>query len=139
MRTVAIDWAFAGVGVVGEDVATLMAVDVQFGGIKAEELPQLDHIIFEKYLSGLAETGWEGDVNIVRLGFTISAALTWGLATLWWMIPAVVDSKFQIVAEGVLGIAIDDLIDTWGGLQTYLLDLADEAQKLTKHLDYDVY
>jgi hypothetical protein len=139
IRTIAIDWAFAGVGVLGEDVATLMAVDVQFGGMKADKLPRLDEIIFEQYLLGLAETDWDGDAETVRLGFTTSAALTWGLGTLWWMIPAVVDPEFQIMVEGVLGAAIDDLVDTWRELQTYLLDLADESQRLTKHLKFDAH
>ena len=133
-QTVAIDWAFAGVGALGADIATLMAVDVQFGETKADKLPQLDQVIFAGYLSGLLEAGWPGDEKIVRLGFTVSAALTWALSTLWWMIPAVVDPDFQRVTEAVLGIAIDDLVDEWAGLQAYLLDLAVEALNLAKHV-----
>lgn len=132
MQTVAIDWAFAGIGVVGEDIATLMTVEVQFGEMTADKLPQLDKVIFEGYLLGLRETGWQEDPNLVRLGFTVSAALTWALSTLWWMIPAVVDAEFQIMAATVVGTSIDNLVDEWAGLQAYLLDLADEALSLGK-------
>lgn len=76
-QTVALDWGLAGIGPVGEDLAQLC-----FGAIMNApdyERPQVDALLFDSYLDGLRESGWQGDRRAVRLGFTASVVVRVGI------------------------------------------------------------
>ena len=54
-ETVAIDWAYTGVGPIGEEVAPLVVASaIWFNGVTPAELPELDAIAFEALRRGIA-------------------------------------------------------------------------------------
>ena len=71
----AVDWAYAGHGAVGEELEQLVVASLYFfehAGIAPHDL---DAACFAGYVAGLREAGWAGDERLVRLGFTADAAL----------------------------------------------------------------
>jgi hypothetical protein len=72
-RLVLIDWAFIGVGSVGEDVGNLVPDACFDHFIPARELPRLEQVIFNAYLDGLRSAGWTEDPRLVQLGMWSSA------------------------------------------------------------------
>jgi Phosphotransferase enzyme family len=68
-----LDWAFAGVGASGEDPGNLVPDSVFDHFIPAAEMPDLEQAVFEGYLAGLREAGWDDDPRLVRLGMWSSA------------------------------------------------------------------
>lgn len=74
-----IDWALAGVGAVGEDLVSLVAVSLYYEGYTQEYAAELDEVVFAGYLTGLRESGWQGDARLARLGYTCGMTLR-GLA-----------------------------------------------------------
>jgi aminoglycoside/choline kinase family phosphotransferase len=77
-QLVAIDWVFAGIGAIGEEIANLLAASLIWFEYDATEAKGLDEAIFAGYLGGLREAGWHGDAQLVRLGYTFACALRWG-------------------------------------------------------------
>ncbi len=77
-KLVAIDWAFAGQGAVGQEPAMLVAGALGFAEVDLAQIPQLDRIVFEAYVEGLREAGWNGDREGVRFAYKISPALHFG-------------------------------------------------------------
>jgi hypothetical protein len=75
IETVAIDWAGVGWGPIGSDLSRLLSTTVNFFGMHVDTLPALDAALFEQYLEGLRESGWEGDHRIVRFGYTATSAI----------------------------------------------------------------
>ena len=73
--TFAVDWAVLGTGVIGEEIATTFSVTLQFLDCDAQDAAQLDKFIYEGYLAGLRDAGWSGKSELVRFGFTATAAL----------------------------------------------------------------
>jgi hypothetical protein len=126
---VAVDWAFVGVGPIGEDLAPLVAVraPAEMGLIEA---PQLEKAVFEGYVHGLRETGWEGDARLVRLGYAASVALRYGCLTAGVILLHALDPVTRAVMEERRTQPIDEILEQEVKLFTYALDLANEAEGL---------
>jgi hypothetical protein len=63
-----IDWGFAGMGSIAEDVGNLVP-DASFDHfVAAENLPRLEQVLFDGYLHGLRSAGWNDDPRLVQLG-----------------------------------------------------------------------
>lgn len=81
-----IDWAFVGEGAIGEDVGNLVP-DAAFDHfVDAEALPELEALVRDAYLEGLANGGWNGDPRLAELGLCTSAV------KYDWLTPAMLSS-----------------------------------------------
>ncbi len=133
-RVVAIDWAIAGIGAVGEDVAALAYLSLLFIEVDAVQASELDNLVFDRYVTGLADAGWKGDRRSVRLGYTSHFILRWlediALAALF------LDESNYTGIEQSLGHSrtVFDGMDQFSKISQYGLDLAHEAQALMKTL-----
>jgi hypothetical protein len=97
------------------------------------ELPRLEEVAFPSYIQGLQESGWKGDTDLVRLGFTAMLAVYIGCAipglTMYWCSAENRESALQS-----LGFAEDELLLKILPGFDYSLDRADEARILMKKL-----
>lgn len=128
--TIAIDWAVLGSGAIGEEIATTFAVSLQFLDCDAQFAPELDTLIYKGYLAGLRDGGWRGKPELVRFGFAASAALFMALGGAGAWLPWLIEENGQQEIEEYLGHPIEDILDQWSKMQSYLLDLGDEALAL---------
>ncbi len=100
--TAMIDWAFAGVGGLGEDPGNLVP-DAVFDELQPPAvLAELDRTVFEGYLGGLRDTGWDGDPRLVRR--TMCAA---GVKYAW-VGPATLRRVRDAIQTGYGGQPLDD-------------------------------
>jgi hypothetical protein len=128
-RIVAIDWAYAGIGPVGEEIAPLIVAAPVGGG--AELAPWIvEAPVFNSYLQGLSEAGWHGEAWSVRFGFAASAALRYTFMTVAEMLSDVSDEGGYASIEQRRGQPIAQVIEQHGALTHFLLGLADEARAL---------
>lgn len=82
--TVLIDWAFIGVGAVGEDIGNLLVDAVWDFHVPASDLDALEAALVSGYLQGLRDGGLEHDADTVRLAILASASVKY-----LWILPAV--------------------------------------------------
>jgi hypothetical protein len=127
---VALDWAYAGHGAVGEELEQLVVASLFFFegiGIAPREL---DAACFGGYMAGLREAGWAGEERLVRLGFTSAAALrhTVGLLRLVW--PVVADPALRPDIEELFGRTLEEVVEAWAELWPFQFALAEEARAL---------
>ncbi len=127
---VAIDWAYAGHGAVGEDLEQLVMGSLFFFETVGVTPDELDAVCFAGYLAGLREAGWAGDERLVRLGFTANLALrhTVGLLRLVW--PVVSDAALRPVVEDLFGRPLEEVVTGWSDLWPFQFELAEEARAL---------
>ncbi len=78
-EVVLIDWALAGVGAIGEDLVSLVAVSLYYEGFTQAYADELDEVVFASYVRGLRQAGWRGDQRLARIGYTCGMTLR-GLA-----------------------------------------------------------
>ncbi len=81
--SVLLDWAFAGEGAVGEDLANLVIDAFTDGLMDVALLPELAEAAVDGYLAGLRDGGWAGSSDAVR-----AAIHACGAAKYSWFGPA---------------------------------------------------
>jgi Phosphotransferase enzyme family len=122
--TVAIDWAFVGIGAIGEDAGNLVPDSVLDFHISPSRIRDLDATVTAGYIAGLADRGWRGSASSVRLGMVAAIAAKYA-----WIAPAML----RAVAEDrelLNRRPITAAIAAWAPTIDYLLDCADEASEL---------
>ena len=129
---VAIDWAYAGCGAVGEELGQLVVASLYF--FETEEITprDLDAACFAGYVAGLREAGWVGDERLVRLGFTVDAALRHTVGLLGQILSQVADPALRPDMEELFGRPIEEVVEAWAELWPFQLALAEEARVLLR-------
>jgi hypothetical protein len=130
-QLVLIDWAFIGVGSVGEDVGNLVPDACFDHFIAAAELPHLEQVIFEGYLRGLRSAGWKEDPQLVQLGMWSSAVKYDWLAALT-LAQLRQDRQYRYGGEGEID-ALFKFRERGQGL-LFLTQWARKAIALAEHL-----
>lgn len=74
-RLVLIDWQFMSISGIGEDLGKLFGVNMSLGIIPPEQYLRFQTSLYNAYLEGLRDMGWQGDEGLVRYGFCLSTAL----------------------------------------------------------------
>ena len=127
---VAVDWAYAGHGAVGEELGQLVVASLYFFEAEGIEPRDLAAACFAGYVAGLREAGWAGDERLVRLGFAVDAALRTHLGLLRVIVPLVADPARRPVVEDRFGRPLDDVVEAWAELWPFQFGLAEEARAL---------
>ncbi|GAA0846580.1 hypothetical protein GCM10008915_53010 [Bifidobacterium pullorum subsp. gallinarum] len=74
-QLVLIDWQFMSISGMGEDLGKLYGVNMSLGIIPPEQYIRFQSSLYNAYLEGLRDMGWQGDMGLVRYGFCLSTAL----------------------------------------------------------------
>ena len=130
---VALDWGQCGVGAIGTELNWLIGYSAMLLAWSPAELPRLEEAAFPSYIQGLQESGWKGDTDLVRLGFTAMLAVYVGCA-IPGLIPYWCAAENREMALQILGCAEDELLLKVLPGYDYALDRADEARILMKKL-----
>ncbi len=130
LQTVAVDWEKLGPGAIGVEIATLTFGTLrrcEFDGSLADEL---DAAVFDGYMSGLREAGWDGPTQLVRLGYTAAIGLRW--TVLDGIIRMLVHGPEPVRnSQGAL-VPAESVLVQRVHLANFLLDRADEARRLAR-------
>ncbi len=129
-ETVAIDWAFVGTGAVGEELAPLVLASVFFEGIGWDRMLKLDSIVFDGYLKGLRDAGWQGDARLARFGYVTAAALRYGVSYTGLHVSVLLDESQRARWAQRVGCSVEEYVDqeARGGRSLHML--AEEAREL---------
>jgi hypothetical protein len=79
-QTVAMDWSMVGIEPLGDDLGQL--VYGTYINLKSYRLNDISETLFTSYINGLQDSGCRIDTQIVRFGYTASAAFRVGLSKL---------------------------------------------------------
>jgi hypothetical protein len=90
-----IDWAFTGVGAVGEELAAFIGGTLLLGHVPVAEAEQLETVALKGYLAGLQEAGWDGDADQVWLAYQCSMPLRYALMAFANILQTALDPNFN--------------------------------------------
>jgi hypothetical protein len=131
-QTVAVDWAFAGIGPIGQDLASLLRS--YLGPNDPGDLAELDRMLFTGYLDGLRRAGWTGDARVPRLGYAVAASLRYAMNPAAFLTAAITDEGPRRTLEVAFARSFADLLDRIVRLRNYCLQLMEEAKELYQRL-----
>lgn len=132
-QTVAADWAFSGIGAIGEDLTPFIVGTIIFEGVDwdQEQRDALQQSAFNSYLAGLQDVGWVGDQQAIWFCFSTVTAFRYGLGVIDTVVSSLLDEGRHPIMEEVFGHSIEKLVDYWAEVVgSNMLKLADEAQSL---------
>lgn len=133
-QTVAIDWAFAGIGAVGAELAPLVLGSLGFFEVRDCAPRELAEATLAGYVTGLREAGWDGDERLARLGFLATAALLYSVGTAGLTLGIVGDPAQYPAFEQAMGRTMAEAVAAWVELSTFEIELAEEARRLLTQL-----
>jgi hypothetical protein len=128
-QTVAIDWEDVAQGAAGEDLVSLVIVSLLSNHIALSDSLEFDALVFESYLKGLRDSGWSGDPQLVRLGYT-AGCIRYGLALVHYIVSFAVDDEHRSYHQKRTGQPIEETADQWAGVYRFILGRTDEARRL---------
>lgn len=130
---VAVDWAFAGRAALGGELFALIGSSALLFEVEADDLPGLEPVVYEAYLAGLRETGWNDDPQLVRLAYTAWRALWLGAAGPALVVAWTPDEGDEFIRQQ-FGRSMEAIANGWARLCKWGLDGADEARLLMDQL-----
>ncbi|MEZ4682356.1 MAG: phosphotransferase [Caldilineaceae bacterium] len=74
-ETVLFDWALAGYGAPGEEISRLIWAALLDFKVDVAEAERLEALVFDSYLQGLADAGWQANPAQVRYAYLLSSVL----------------------------------------------------------------
>jgi Phosphotransferase enzyme family len=111
---VLVDWAYCGIGALGEDPGNFVPDALLDGFVAPEQADQLERVVWEGYRAGLADGGWAGDERAVRFAFC---------ATPWL--------KYRWVPPTLEEWTLDEAtVARWRGAMPLIDRLGEEAREL---------
>lgn len=126
------DWAIAGYAAPGQEIANLIWSSFLEFKVDVSEAAQLEAAVFDGYLQGITEAGWQGDSRLVRCAYLISSVLIFGL------VPEAVDHALNEAEHDALeryyGWSIDLIIEQAAVVTHLLLERAAELRTLLNAL-----
>ena len=72
---IVVDWAYCGIGALGEDPGNFVPDALLDGFVAAKEADELEATVWDGYCAGLADAGWAGDELDVRFAFSATGWL----------------------------------------------------------------
>ncbi len=127
---VAIDWAFSGPGVLGEELAALFGATLQFREFALEDATELREAILEGYIEGQASAGWTGNPDEVRFAFAATTGLMFGPAMFGPWLKLLTRREFEPVLQSIVGCDQRQFIKHLAATMPVFLDLGEEAIRL---------
>ena len=130
-QTVLIDWAYVGRGPIGADLSPLIWMSVTFSDVELGEMPYLEEIVFEGYLEGLQEAGWQGDPKQVRLGY-LAAGIRYMFGEIGRWVTICLDERLHPGFEQSIGRSIGEILDFAAVTRRIFIKKLDEARALIR-------
>lgn len=127
---VLIDWSFAGIARIGEELGPLVMASAIFMETAIGTLDDLEETVVEAYLDGLRNAGWRGDSNEVIAAYRVSAALRYGPGIIRIGLRTVLGEWTAEDAEANFGVPFDTFIDHLAGFHEWLAGQIREHEDL---------
>lgn len=135
LETVAIDWAFVGIGPIGMEIAVALIISLIFLLVDAAEAEELSEELYGGYLEGLRESGFAGDERLVRLGFVASSVCKYYEMLMLNAIFGLSDPARTAEWEAG-GQSKDEILAAYAEIFKFVVKLAHEARSLMDELGY---
>ncbi|MFD0868869.1 phosphotransferase [Paenibacillus residui] len=130
-RLTVIDWQFASLSGIGEDLGRFYGLTMSRGSAPIECLDEYRELFIGSYIEGMRQSGWNGDERDIRLGFNISCA-----ARSVWEVPKLLRKVTEAVnkpeEERSAGSAAEALLERLVRATEIQMEMAAEMDELIK-------
>jgi hypothetical protein len=130
--TYAIDWAAVGLAPVGVDGGSVTGASLTWGRDEAVFVGGAEKELFEAYMTGLTDSGWEGERSDVRLAYLSTVAFY--VIAIALRGPLIgIESERRAWALARAGVPADEALDEAAERLEMFIPLVDEGLELAAH------
>jgi hypothetical protein len=122
--TVLIDWSFAGIGAIGEELVPLVGASIGFLDAPVSDIAEMSESALTGYIAGLRDAGWDADAAAVRWVFQVGMGLRYGLGVTQFVLLGLVDPDSIPTIEKNFGHPFGDIMATLCALNAWVVDSA---------------
>jgi hypothetical protein len=109
-HSVAIDWAYIGLGPVGQDLAALVGASLAFFEADQAAADELEAQCLRGYLRGLGASGWHDSVEDVEFGYLAAQVLRHGVGGIGPVLMVTLDESMRPLVERGFGRPMQDFV-----------------------------
>ncbi len=131
-RTVAIDWAYCGIGPIGSDLVPLVEASLTWFEVDHSRAAELARRCIDGYLEGLRSAGWSGPVRDVQLGYLASLVLRIGLGGTARILSVLTDQRLHSWSEHAFDYQMETIADNLRATMDLVYDRIFEARSVLK-------
>ena len=132
-HTIGIDWVNVGLAPLGIDIGHLLAAPLKWLDITPEESGALRNPVFEAYLSGLADAGWSGNEDQVRLTYLTRLSCE-AIRQINVVSSLIGNVEMYEAVERIVGQPMANISAHWRANLEFYFASTDEAVQLTKRM-----
>lgn len=126
-ETVLIDWGFAGIAGLGEELASLVAASILYMAVPVSEAQHLQAMVLASYIEGLGDQGWNGEPGVVETGYRIAAGLRFGVGLVRQLVAILGDEQLHPYLEQLIGRPLEEIVVNLAAMNAWLVDLIAEV------------
>jgi hypothetical protein len=116
-----LDWAFVGVGALGEELAAFVGASLLLDFVSLAEADQLEQVALAGYLAGLRAAGWAGDEALIEEAYRCVMPLRFAPVSVASMLRTAVDPTYAAEWEQKTGKPLADILAHRAGLVRFYL------------------
>jgi Phosphotransferase enzyme family len=131
-QSVTVDWAFCGLGPVGQDLTALVGASLAFFEADHATADELETQCLRGYLRGLKATGWHGPVEDVEFAYLASLVLRYGVGAIGSVLMFTLDESVHGLVEQGFGRPMGDIVESIRGTVQFQRDRIRRAERLLK-------
>lgn len=127
IRTIAVDWAWSGLGPIGGDLPHLVWGSWLWSTTSVHDPIQIEDSVVRGYSSGLSEFGLAASQHSVRTGYMAMSALTFGFLCIPLAEKVLSSESGRTGLESQLGQSIESIVERLKTVTTHQVKLAEMA------------
>ncbi len=120
-QLVLFDWAFVGVGALGEELAAFIGATLLLDYLPLDEGEKLEQVAFEGYTAGLRAAGWRGDESLIWEAYRLVLALRYAPVSIASMLRTAIQPGFAAEWEAKTGKPLAEILAQRAGLVRFYL------------------
>jgi hypothetical protein len=128
--SVVIDWAFSGLGPVGQDLAALVVASLAFFEADQACADELEARCLQGYLSGLEDSGWHESAENVEFGYLASAVLRYGVGGIGPLLTLTLNESMHGLVEEGFGRPLSDVVENVRATMPFLQKRIGRMQRM---------
>lgn len=108
--TVLIDWSYAGIGALGEELVPLVGASVAFMDAPIGDIDEMAEAAIDGYIAGLDDAGWKADPGEIWNVLVTSMALRYGIGAMRFALFVATDPSGPAVIEAMMRHPLDEFL-----------------------------
>lgn len=134
--TILIDWSYAGIGAIGEELVALVGASVGFLDAPVATIGEMARTGLDGYLAGLGDAGWHGDTAGLARVFHSAMGLRYGIGSMRFIHQCLGEPDGDRVIETRMGCSSEEYFANMLAFNTWVVRALSEPDRPSRAISF---